>query len=101
MELLEELSGNGSPEVILITGQASVETAIEALRRGAADYLTKPVDFARLKTVLEGLPAGTTAQQMVDTLVGDAADPHAPAIAAPPTAVNAPRRWRRVKCRFA
>lgn len=38
--------------VVLITGYASVETAVDALRRGAADYLTKPVDLARLKTIL-------------------------------------------------
>ena len=51
LDLLEGL-GPAAPEVVLITGQASVETAVDALRRGAADYLTKPVDFPRLKTVL-------------------------------------------------
>jgi two-component system, NtrC family, response regulator AtoC len=51
LELLEGL-GPSAPEVVLITGQASVETAVDALRRGAADYLTKPVDFPRLKMVL-------------------------------------------------
>src|SRR5688572_18472557 len=47
MELLEELSAFPSTEVVLITGQASVETAVEALRRGASDYLVKPIDLAR------------------------------------------------------
>ncbi len=51
LDLLEGV-GPAAPEVVLITGQASVETAVDALRRGAADYLTKPVDFPRLKTVL-------------------------------------------------
>jgi DNA-binding NtrC family response regulator len=51
LELLDA-QGPASPEVVLITGQASVETAVDALRRGAADYLTKPVDFPRLKMVL-------------------------------------------------
>jgi len=51
VELLEGL-GPAAPEVVLITGSASVETAVHALRLGAADYLTKPVDFARLKMVL-------------------------------------------------
>jgi two-component system response regulator AtoC len=55
MDLLQEASGPGAPEVILITGHASVETAVEALRRGAADYLTKPVDLARVKMVLANL----------------------------------------------
>src|SRR5207244_12790301 len=44
LELLEGL-GPSAPEVVLITGQASVDTAVDALRRGAADYLTTPVDF--------------------------------------------------------
>jgi DNA-binding NtrC family response regulator len=51
LELLEGL-GPAGPEVVLITGQASVETAVDALRRGAADYLTKPVDLPRLKAML-------------------------------------------------
>ncbi|HEY7921824.1 MAG: sigma-54-dependent transcriptional regulator [Burkholderiales bacterium] len=71
MELLEELSGNGSPEVILITGQASVETAIEALRRGAADYLTKPVDFARVKTVLANLSRTRELKREIGSLRGE------------------------------
>ena len=44
--------GRAAPEVVLITGSASVETAVDALRRGVADYLTKPVDFARVKMAL-------------------------------------------------
>ncbi len=54
LEILDDL-GPAAPEVVLITGQASVETAVDALRRGAADYLTKPVDFARLKMTLGNL----------------------------------------------
>ena len=52
MELLEELSAFPATEVVLITGNASIETAVEALRRGAADYLVKPLDLERIKTVL-------------------------------------------------
>jgi DNA-binding NtrC family response regulator len=53
MDLLQDL--DDSTEVILITGHASVDTAVEALRTGASDYLTKPVDVARLKTVLANI----------------------------------------------
>jgi DNA-binding NtrC family response regulator len=42
-------------DLILVTGGATVETAVEALRAGATDFLTKPVDEARLKTLLEGI----------------------------------------------
>jgi len=52
LELLEGLEPLTAPEVVLITGHASVETAVDALRRGVADYLTKPVDFARVKMAL-------------------------------------------------
>jgi DNA-binding NtrC family response regulator len=55
IDLLEDFEGTASPEFVLITGQASVETAVEALRRGAADYLTKPVDMARVKMALGNL----------------------------------------------
>ncbi|WP_077003521.1 sigma-54 dependent transcriptional regulator [Variovorax sp. KK3] len=42
-------------EVVLMTGQASLETSIEALRLGAADYLVKPVSPQHLKNLLSRL----------------------------------------------
>ena len=42
-------------EVILVTGQASVETSVQALRMGAADYLVKPVNPAHLRGLLSRL----------------------------------------------
>jgi DNA-binding NtrC family response regulator len=50
LDLLQEMEV--IPDTVLITGQASMETAVQALRRGVTDYLTKPVDFARVKMVL-------------------------------------------------
>jgi two-component system response regulator AtoC len=41
-----------APDMVVITGHSSVETAVDALRRGAVDYLTKPLDVARLRAVL-------------------------------------------------
>jgi DNA-binding NtrC family response regulator len=52
LDLLEGFEPLTAPEVVLITGHASIETAVDALRRGVADYLTKPVDFARVKMAL-------------------------------------------------
>ena len=39
-------------QVILMTAHASVETAIEAVKLGALDYLSKPIDFSRLRQLL-------------------------------------------------
>jgi two-component system, NtrC family, response regulator AtoC len=40
------------PEVIMLTGQATVETAIEAMKLGAYDYLTKPYRIAELTALV-------------------------------------------------
>ena len=39
-------------QAVLMTGYASVETAVEAIKLGASDYLSKPLDFARLEHLL-------------------------------------------------
>ena len=41
------------PEVIMLTGQATVETAIEAMKLGAYDYLTKPYRIAELSVLVD------------------------------------------------
>jgi two-component system response regulator HydG len=41
--------------VILMTGFYSVDSAIEAIKRGAYDYICKPVDFTRLANTLDEL----------------------------------------------
>ena len=49
IELLENIT-HVSPEtlVVIITAHASIETAIEALRKGASDYILKPIEFDEL-----------------------------------------------------
>ncbi len=44
---------NPAIPVVIMTAYASVETAIEALKKGAYDYLTKPLDFDKLKLTIE------------------------------------------------
>jgi len=55
-DLVEDLHAlTDHAEIVVITGHATLSTAVEALRHGACDYLTKPVDAARLKTMLANL----------------------------------------------
>jgi len=42
-------------DVVLMTGHATIETAVQAIRMGASDYLAKPVSIGDLKTRLDRL----------------------------------------------
>jgi DNA-binding NtrC family response regulator len=49
MEFLEELQKRDSTiPVIMITGHGDIETAVEALKKGAFDFIQKPLDLNRL-----------------------------------------------------
>jgi len=49
MELLRRVHERPNPpEVIMLTGQGTIETAVEAMRSGAYDYLTKPYSISEL-----------------------------------------------------
>jgi two-component system, NtrC family, response regulator AtoC len=71
LSLLDGLEPASAPEVVLITGAASVETAVDALRRGVADYLTKPVDFARVKMALGNVTRALEMRGQIGTLRGE------------------------------
>jgi DNA-binding NtrC family response regulator len=51
LELLSDIDPLKT-DLVVITGKASIDTVVTALRRGALDYLTKPVDVARLRQIL-------------------------------------------------
>ncbi|MGD0212693.1 MAG: sigma-54 dependent transcriptional regulator [Terriglobales bacterium] len=76
MNLLEQIiASDPGAEVILMTGHYSAESAVEAIRKGAADYLTKPLDIVALRARVMALVnvrqsrsfAKQLDQQMVDT----------------------------------
>jgi DNA-binding NtrC family response regulator len=50
------------PVVIMLTAQGSIESAVEAMRMGAYDYIPKPIDPVRLKNILQN----ANAQREVD-----------------------------------
>jgi DNA-binding NtrC family response regulator len=61
MELLRSLkAGDPNRPVILVTAQASIDLAVEAMKQGAHDFVTKPIDYAKLKSIIE------TAKQEID-----------------------------------
>ncbi|MFO7559376.1 MAG: sigma-54 dependent transcriptional regulator [Desulfobacterales bacterium] len=54
IEALERIkSYNPAIPVIIMTAYSSVETAVETLKKGADDYLTKPLDFDKLRITME------------------------------------------------
>lgn len=54
MEALQKIKAfNPSLPVIIMTAYSSVQTAVKALKAGAFDYLTKPLDFDKLQLTME------------------------------------------------
>jgi DNA-binding NtrC family response regulator len=54
LELLEKLAGDSQTiAVIVVTAQGTIDNAVQAMRMGAYDYITKPIDTNRLRTILQ------------------------------------------------
>jgi len=51
-KLAEETGNNANTAVILLTAMGSIELAVDAMKLGAYDFLPKPVDATRLRTIL-------------------------------------------------
>ena len=71
LELARDEAIGQNSAFVVITGQASVDTAVEALQKGALDYLTKPVDRRRLATVLAHVRRQTALRREVASLRED------------------------------
>jgi DNA-binding NtrC family response regulator len=53
IDILKHVKESDLPcNVILITGNATAETAVEAMKEGAFDYITKPLNFEELKVLV-------------------------------------------------
>ncbi len=56
MYLMREIKKNDSETaVIFITGHGSIESAVDAMKQGAYDYITKPIQFEELESLLRRL----------------------------------------------
>ena len=54
LELLEKIaSDSNTVAVIVVTAQGTIDSAVQAMRMGAYDYITKPIDTNRLRTILQ------------------------------------------------
>ncbi|MET4580477.1 sigma-54-dependent transcriptional regulator [Ottowia thiooxydans] len=58
LDLISESHVSVPPKLVLMTAQASVDSAVEALRMGAMDYLVKPISSSRVEFFLSGLGRG-------------------------------------------
>src|SRR5712691_3390332 len=69
LALLRALPQQGAEATtVLLTAQGTVETAVEAMKEGAYDYLTKPVDIQRLKILLDKIVERLETLREVKTL---------------------------------
>jgi DNA-binding NtrC family response regulator len=65
MELLERIVEiDPGVDVILITAHYSTDSAVEAIQKGACDYLNKPLDIVKLRTRVASLMREATTRQL-------------------------------------
>jgi len=64
LELMRLIRSAGRDRpVILITAHGTVELAVEAMKGGATDFLTKPVDYERLRALFAGMSSSLEAKR--------------------------------------
>jgi len=63
----------GSPwlKIIVITAYASIDTAVEAIKRGATDYIPKPFTPAQVKLAVQKIAELRSLEQRIDALQAD------------------------------
>ncbi|MEN3112736.1 sigma-54-dependent transcriptional regulator [Uliginosibacterium paludis] len=71
MELFEDGELLAQTQVVLITGHACLETSIQALRLGAADYVVKPINPRHLHTILSNVTRPSALRAEVDTMTSE------------------------------
>src|SRR5438477_6923335 len=56
-------AGNPSRPVILVTAHASIDLAVESMKQGAQDFVTKPMDYPKLRAILKAAEADIETRQ--------------------------------------
>lgn len=66
LELVTDLAAiDPDIDIVVLTGYGSIATAVEAVRRGAIDYLTKPADTDQILARFDGGEPSAATQQVV------------------------------------
>ena len=71
IDLFDSCKVGSAVDCVVITGHASVDSAVDALRLGATDYLTKPIDVSRLRTILANVRRTQELKDEIDALRGE------------------------------
>ena len=74
LETLQARPADCLPEIIVVTANDSVDRAVECIRRGAADFLTKPFDIDHVRSIARRSEERFRLQQKVAALQ-DQVDP--------------------------
>jgi DNA-binding NtrC family response regulator len=74
IELLRDPQLSAGSEFIIITGNATVDSAVSALREGALDYLVKPIERERLQSILANVSRTRELKTQVEALRGELRD---------------------------
>ena len=69
LELLKEVGGDGrGPEIVVVTAHGSIDLAVDAMKRGARDFLTKPLDTDKLRSILQEVAGELDARNAIRAL---------------------------------
>src|SRR5512146_334527 len=69
IDILKDIMGQNIPtQVVMLTADDTAETAVKAMKLGAADYLTKPFNVDEVKIVLKNIVEKGMLKQEVDYL---------------------------------
>jgi DNA-binding NtrC family response regulator len=71
MDLIEELHAGFDTEVVVVTGQGTIDSAVEAIHSGVIDFFTKPLDTERFERFLIGVERTLSLRREVSRLRAD------------------------------